>query len=41
MKKTIRDDKYGKTMFPWVYVDDKENLWRKYTLKECGFNDKE
>lgn len=27
---------YAKTMFPWEYVEDKSNLWRKYTLEECN-----
>lgn len=26
----------AKTTYPWEYVNDKENLWRKYTNEECG-----
>ena len=32
------NENYAKTLYPWEFVEDKTNLWRKYTLEECGLD---
>ena len=27
-----------KTMMPWAFVEDKDDMWKKYTSEECNIN---
>lgn len=30
------EERLMRVMMPWAFAEDKNNLWREYTLEECG-----